>query len=820
MISGIRRASTAVESKQKYFLTRELITRQFRRDSDRENIKKLLQGKPLPLVDYLRAATAAYCYHFVGIRTRDSTELGSVSVGSLETIEQIQKRELFEEIKRLFPALDHEVDVFLKTSLFLVELTKILYGRKKNEEQLIDDLREDLEDDIVEIIRKLPPVFFYDFVGDLTGINAALEEAILDEAKELRATTADIEADLRNEEEDKFIEISKLFKSESEIKERFEFSSFRTLELETLPIKRIITKIVEFNKDRLPISRRGLRAFIEANQTEAQLFRLIRKANEEPIAIDEFEEEVKGFIKEALVEHAKRSPQHFIYYLENLLRVDFQGLMGLLEKYGIKNVAAFTAALSVDRQKLEKLMRLYAIGELDINQLVNPQVNPVNRAIQVLEQLKLDRRRQGFSSKMLSEIQIERVDDPQNVEEQKLFQLVCERVGKSALELKKFMKKREIIKDKILTKLGISSPELLATTLEVSHTLENLTKDIYFGLLGRFCRHLARILECFFKVKEDKTRILAAFNRIFEVKEHEHWVSTKLEELIVRRIVRRQEEFTQIFSQERDALLVNGFLLAHFTDRSLEEAIKELKEEESPLYLPHASLTLPLDYLSPVSYAIAHDLLRRFKWHEQIRRLKVEEAVSRKEQQEERRKEELKAKQEANTFNWIERKITTSLMRITSKGINPNQLYWSDKDAKIASEAIKRHCEQEGVFLCPVCGTALDQGSSCPVHGTESIPASCVDLLAQFYAFCQDKIRSLWERARVMSFPQIKEMVEGLVADAMERRIKRVPTPEDFDAMIDGERILVAKKVADKIGKLLDKALYQKFRAHMRKQRS
>ncbi|GAI48449.1 unnamed protein product, partial [marine sediment metagenome] len=121
-----------------------------------------------------------------------------------------------------------------------------------------------------------------------------------------------------------------------------------------------------------------------------------------------------------------------------------------------------------------------------------------------------------------------------------------------------------------------------------------------------------------------------------------------------------------------------------------------LKTEVSPIFEDFVSLTLKEEYISPVSYVIAYDLIQRLKTYEQLRKLRVEEIYEEKKQKEEEKKKEIREKQEISTLNWIERKITSSLMRITSPGINPNQLYWNEKDTKTAAENLKLHSELKG----------------------------------------------------------------------------------------------------------------------------
>jgi hypothetical protein len=47
----------------------------------------------------------------------------------------------------------------------------------------------------------------------------------------------------------------------------------------------------------------------------------------------------------------------------------------------------------------------------------------------------------------------------------------------------------------------------------------------------------------------------------------------------------------------------------------------------------------------------------------------------------------------------------------------------------------------------------------------------------------------------------------------LEQRLKRSPSQDDINNMLEGERFQIAKQLALKIGKLLDKALYSKFKS-------
>ena len=75
--------------------------------------------------------------------------------------------------------------------------------------------------------------------------------------------------------------------------------------------------------------------------------------------------------------------------------------------------------------------------------------------------------------------------------------------------------------------------------------------------------------------------------------------------------------------------------------------------------------------------------------------------------------------EDTHTLDWVERRITSSTMRITSRGITPTTLYWSkEKDGKACSENMKNHTQL----------------------GTKS----SVELFTDFYYFALSCIKKQW----------------------------------------------------------------------------
>ena len=124
-------------------------------------------------------------------------------------------------------------------------------------------------------------------------------------------------------------------------------------------------------------------------------------------------------------------------------------------------------------------------------------------------------------------------------------------------------------------------------------------------------------------------------------------------------------------------------------------------------------------------------------------------------------------------------------MRINSPGINPNQLYWQEKDSKTAIENIKLHSELKG---------------------------NPIDLMSEFFNFAVEKIKSFDLKINLPNNEIIKKVVSDLSLDVINKRVGINKTPKDKPDLLDGERYEIATQLAKRIGRLLDKALYSKFK--------
>ncbi|MHA1885365.1 MAG: hypothetical protein ACW96S_09960 [Promethearchaeota archaeon] len=319
--------------------------------------------------------------------------------------------------------------------------------------------------------------------------------------------------------------------------------------------------------------------------------------------------------------------------------------------------------------------------------------------------------------------------------------------------------------------------------LEFEGIFNKLVKDIFFYIMSKILRQLSRIIELYFKVSNDRSLYLLALKKIFNASGSEEWVRIKLEELIIERLNKRQEELVTVLNASNDPFLVNGFIFARLTESSLTEGIATLKNEISPIYEDILPLRLKPDLMSPISYCFGYDIIKRLIKFEQAHKIRVEQTIEEKERLKEVQSEKLREKQELSTLNWIERRITSSLMRIKSPGINPNQLFWQEKDSKTATESIKLHSKLKG---------------------------DPIILMAEFFIFAVEKINSFTPNVALPDNEKIMNIVNEISKKIPKRKLNK-SEKEEID-LLDGERYEIASQIAQKIGKLLDKALYSKFK--------
>ncbi|MFX1280619.1 MAG: hypothetical protein ACFFA3_14680 [Promethearchaeota archaeon] len=732
MISGIKRKTTAIESTFRFFQTVDLIISHFKREADKIKIFELAK-KDSTFKNLLIATATVHIYHNLGLKVQHKIDSNKFTFDSTKKLELSEKEILMDELDTLLKnsfsleinLLNKRIELENRFISFLIEIRNTDL-QEAEKEKMIKDIENQIEQELQEIVRNYPSFYFYDLIGDLIGLTNETKMNILEESSAFKDLSVDLEKKLQVEEkEDKFIELATLDRLINKIRSDYEFKSYKELQVEAMPVRMIKRKVVDFNFESFPISIPGLRAFKEGNNIKKDLIEKIENALSEKINYEQFESKLLNYLKSELIKKLRENPNDFIYYLQSLNESGFDEIIFLLNKYGVYNILYLLDLDDTVAEDVKRNMIRYNIKKLDILALTDQKNN------------------QGIS------------------------------------------KKKQVIDKVFLTDLNLKNYSHILFILDFEDIINKIVKDIFFYILSKILRQLSRVIELYSKVSNDRSLLLLALKKIDSTTESEEWVKIKLEELIIKRLNKRQEELVIVLNAANQPFLVNGFILARLIEISLKEGIYLLKEDNSMVYADIASLKLKPDLISPISYCIGYDIVKRLEYFEQIRKEGVEQKIEAKEKEKELQAKKIREKQELSTLNWIERRITSSLMRINSPGINPNQLYWQEKDSKTATENIKLHSELRG---------------------------NSIELIVEFFNFAVEKIKSFDPKINLPDSEKLRKMVGEISTNVLNKRVGDLKTPIDNLKLLDGERYEIASQIAKKIGLLLDKALYSKFK--------
>ncbi len=396
---------------------------------------------------------------------------------------------------------------------------------------------------------------------------------------------------------------------------------------------------------------------------------------------------------------------------------------------------------------------------------------------------------------------------------------ICKTMDVTFEELQQKYQQKMIIEKLIRKKYPLKGPISCYTMVfDIPEILANLCKTIYFTFFRKISCQISRVLETYVKIKEDKGLYLLGLKRIFESTRNEEWVVVKIEELIIQRLMRRQEELAMIFNAENNAFLVNSFIYARLVDCNLNDANDILHNEPSFFYGDSIDLSLPKDMISPVSYIFAYDLLHRFKDNQEFLKIQKEQIREMKDQKSEEKLNEIKKVQKLNTLNWIDKKITSSLISVSAVSVNPTTLYWNDKDTQVVVDNLMNHSKLEGRKICSECFSDVTR-SPCVDHPNSQKKGNSADLMVQYYYFALSRIKENWKKTKIPPYQEMNEQVLSWLNELMKQRLNRNITEDEIDQMIEGERREISLKIANAIGQKLDKAIYKKFKANLKKKR-
>ncbi len=811
-IVAIRRRKIAEEGIQRYFQSIYQILNHFKRKSDRELLYNITTEENT-LTNLIVASTTIHIYHFLGIRTKSDEEMVS-RVSSIKSFQNAEKKEIFSELIDLVgDSIDFELEFFKLSIDYEEQILNSMISGEDLDERFTLKLSEQIEEHIIESLNKYPISYWIDHIGELTGYSDIVKNEILKETAGLKIIGTDLEKNLIEEgHRDQYLELTTFSQLIKKLKKDFEFTSIRDLKIETFPIKLMINRIIKYVLNIYPISTRGMKQYLKATNLKKKIYKELFAANKKSTNYMKMEENILNEITNELKNQAMLDPNDFVYFIQNLLELNFEETYTILSRFGLSNVPLFCHIQKYDLEEFFQDIKLNELSKMAFMK-VGKKENDLYKVEDKLNELK---NRGKFKSE-LSGLEIVLNPTPEGI---KNIKLACQMADVDFEKYKQLCKKKQIITNIIQKKYPLKGPySCYSMVYEIPEIYQNLSRHVYYKYIEKVCRHIARVLETYIKIKEDKGLYLLGFRRIFNSTEEEEWVVVNIEELIIQRIMDRQSELSIIFNAETDAYLVNSFILARLLDIDLKSAMKMLKNESSSVYKDVVELSLPKELISPRSYIIAYDILTRFKENQELLLIKKEQIFETKKEKKIQYEENIKKARTLTTLNWIDKKVTSSLISISAITTNPTKLYWNEKDQRITSENIKLHSELKNIKICLVCGKDLTN-SRCLEHPGNEKEANPVDLFTSFYAFALSRIRLHWNKFKLPTYEIISNEVLNWVVEISEKRLGKKILPEESTSLLEGERLEISNNIASSIGIHLDKALYKKFKATMKNKKN
>ncbi|TFF87667.1 MAG: hypothetical protein EU550_02830, partial [Promethearchaeota archaeon] len=523
MIDGIKRKTTAIEGTRRYFQTIDLIISHLKRDADKSKIFELLPAEENTLNDLLIGTAAVHIYHNLGMRVKDSLELGQISSDSTHKLELLEKKKFFEEINSLLKdSLRLEINMLYKKieleNRILNHALEIRVNKLQDfqKEKKIKEIGDQIENDLMEIIRKYPPFYFYDLIGDLIGLTNETKFEILEESSALKDLSVEIEKKLDGEEkEDKVIELSTLNRLMKKIQNEFEFKSYTELQVQAMPVRMLKRRIIEYNLNKCPISIFGLKSYIQANETKKELIGLMENALTENINYDSFEGELLNFLKEKYIEQLNKNPNDFVYYLQNLNESSFNEIVYQLNKNGIYNLLDITKIDEEISEKIKKYMIRYNIDKFDFISLKDEKKNLILAAKRSICKMPFSLISDITKScNDLEDFDLYEILKRNNDKNSKIWKILEENLNMDINELREHIRKKEIIDKFFLKELNLSSYSQVLTLLEFEDIMSNLVKETYYFIFSKILRQLSRVIESYLKISNEKALYLLTLKKI------------------------------------------------------------------------------------------------------------------------------------------------------------------------------------------------------------------------------------------------------------------------------------------------------------------
>nr|MDO8116104.1 hypothetical protein [Candidatus Sigynarchaeota archaeon] len=463
-------------------------------------------------------------------------------------------------------------------------------------------LIDEFEGDLIEIMRTVPEYYFFDYLEGIIGLNT-LEKAIQKKATKGKAQEREKH---RGERPFSFGEFRKT------IIQFLKVNKLSDLELLYQPIQKISSLVYEENLDNLPVSKRGINAFHEANTLKDAVLNVFKESNEARESLDEIEKRIHAVIYEGLQKQASRSSNEVLYFLQNLLSMKADSIIDILKKNGVDDLTLFSDALTIDYGKIEYRFNEKGIEQRQIEDLLKYEGNMTAFVQLSLDDYKRAQRARGFTLEQVNDITLEHIlQDHMGDIDNPALAFIASDLHLSQNELVDLLLMEVSIKT-IIKDLGIKSMTSLIMLLKMQEFIKSLTREVFLAILAKITRHIARIIEFFLLIGEVKREMKSSLAKMKVSGGMKPGTLVLYQDGLVDEIRKLQDSVSFILNKD-DPYHVNAFVHSKLCELRFEDALKEIKEMGSPMYFGVVDHPIILDDLNIVSEISALDLFFRFQ---------------------------------------------------------------------------------------------------------------------------------------------------------------------------------------------------------------
>ncbi len=463
-------------------------------------------------------------------------------------------------------------------------------------------MTDDIEGDLIEIMRTVPEYYFFDYLEGIIGFNT-LEKALRRKAPKERAQEKDKH---RGEKSFSFGEFRK------SIIQFLKVNKLSDLELLYQPIQKISNMVYEENLDCLPISKRGIKAFHEANKLKDKVLNVFKTSNDARESLEEIEKRIHAVIYEGLQQQASRSSNEVLYFLQNLLGMKADQIIDVLKRNGIDDLTMFSDALTIDYGKIEYRFNEKGIEQRQIEGLLKYEGNMTAFVQLSMDDYKRGEHARGGSRESLDDITLEHiVQDHMGDVRNPALAFIAGDLHLNENELVDLLLLEVSIKS-IVKDLGINSMTSLIMLLKMQEFINSLTKEVFLAILAKITKHIARIIEFFLLIGEVKREMKASLAKMKVSGGMNPGVLVRYQDGLVDEIKKLQDSVSFILNKD-DPYHVNAFVHSKLCELRFDDALKEIKDMNSPMYFGVVDHPIILDDLDIISEVSALDLFFRFQ---------------------------------------------------------------------------------------------------------------------------------------------------------------------------------------------------------------